>query len=255
MAACWVASLPRRPSTLRLILSKLQYRAMARFAFATGTSTASATIGGRSRATTLEQRPWVTGSAVASSCAFPRNSPSRPEHNAKRAIWQRTRERRGSDQGASNHFSHSAGSVRITGIALGWITAISSLGADVRDPNSSAHTGLSFTFRTDVHVAKRPAKKSSGRPRPTVASSQRCIQRCMSRSRFSKPRSGISTFDADERHGRRSVSAAGSACPLCLAGFAHGHDMFLRACFCASPCRMLSRLRRPEPDRSSQGSR
>src|SRR5580704_5844328 len=51
----------------------------------------------------------------------------------------------------------------MTGIALGWIALTSAFGSVVRKAKRSFVVGPSFTLRTEVQRAHRPAKNASGR--------------------------------------------------------------------------------------------
>src|ERR1700694_2296946 len=65
--------------------------------------------------------------------------------------------------GAFIQTSISSRAVRTTGIACGWIAAISLFGSVVRNAKMSFVVSPSFTFRTEVQRVQMPAKKANGR--------------------------------------------------------------------------------------------
>jgi hypothetical protein len=66
---------------------------------------------------------------------------------------------------ANNHKSTSAGVVRVTGIAFGWIGATTAFGSVVRKPKTSCcpSTGALFGPRTPRQGVHRPANANNGR--------------------------------------------------------------------------------------------
>src|SRR5258705_11244250 len=70
---------------------------------------------------------------------------------------------RASSEGAVIQVSTSAGVVRITGIAFGWMAPTSAFGSVVRNAKMSLVVSPSFTFRTDVQLVQMPAKQARGR--------------------------------------------------------------------------------------------
>jgi len=66
-----------------------------------------------------------------------------------------------SDQGAESHAAVSAASVRITGIAFGWIGTTTPLGSQVRKAKRSSVVSPSFSLRRLVQLGTQiPAKKA-----------------------------------------------------------------------------------------------
>src|SRR3984957_4571063 len=68
-----------------------------------------------------------------------------------------------SSDGAVIQVSPSAGVVRITGIAFGWMVPTSAFGSVVRKAKMSLVVSPSLTFRTDVQLVQMPAKQARGR--------------------------------------------------------------------------------------------
>jgi len=71
---------------------------------------------------------------------------------------------RASSGAAVIQVSTSAGVVRITGIACGWMAPTSAFGSFVRNAKMSLVVSPSLTFRTDVQLVQMPAKQARGRP-------------------------------------------------------------------------------------------
>jgi hypothetical protein len=82
--------------------------------------------------------------------------------------------------GAVIQVSTSSGVVRITGIALRWMTPTSAFGSVVRNANILV-VSPSLTFRTDVQLVRMPAKQA----RPGQA--DRRAARCSRGTRFADP--------------------------------------------------------------------